>query len=62
MTMEKALVVGGSGLLGGHLIENLKKDFHVAATYKSHQIELDDCRSFYLDITDADKTMHVVTK
>jgi dTDP-4-dehydrorhamnose reductase len=62
MIMEKALVLGGSGLLGGHLIEHLKSDFHVVATYKRHPIEMEGCRSIYLDITEAQKTMDVFTK
>ncbi len=62
MIMEKALVVGGSGLLGGHLIEAAKNEYEVIATFKDHPFEIGGCRNVCLDITDRNKTEKVIIK
>lgn len=54
--MEKIMIIGGSGLLGGHLIHRARGDFEVVATYLGHPIELPGCTSLQMDITDTKGT------
>jgi dTDP-4-dehydrorhamnose reductase len=60
--MEKLMIVGGSGLLGGHLIQSAKTDYEVIATYMGHPFEIAGCRSIFLDITNSDKTESCIIK
>lgn len=60
--LEKLIIVGGSGLLGGHLIQQAKNEFEVVATFKDHPFEMEGCRSLYLDITDYDKIESTIMK
>ena len=50
--MDKILVTGGSGLLGGKLMDllSINPNVNVFVTYNAHQITSDNCESFYLDI------------
>lgn len=58
--MDKIMIVGGSGLLGGHLIQFSKNEFNVVATYNNHPFEMDGCKSVRMDITDQDKTQNII--
>lgn len=60
--MDKLLIVGGSGLLGSHLINQTKDEFDVLATYKEHPFEIEGCKAIYMDITDHDKTSNTIFK
>lgn len=60
--MEKLLIVGGSGLLGGHLIQHVKNEFEVVATYNDHPFEIEGCKIIYMDITDCDRTKEAIIK
>jgi dTDP-4-dehydrorhamnose reductase len=51
--MDRLMIIGGSGLLGGHLIQAAGHDFHVAATYLGHPIDIPGCTSIKMDITDS---------
>ncbi|GAI18632.1 unnamed protein product, partial [marine sediment metagenome] len=50
---KRVLITGASGLLGANvaLTASKKKDLEVYATYKSHPVRINKCRTFYLDIT-----------
>lgn len=58
--MKKLMIVGGSGFLGGHLIQYSKDEFEVMATFKDHPFEMEGCKSIYLDIADHDKTENTI--
>jgi dTDP-4-dehydrorhamnose reductase len=58
--MEKIMIVGGSGLLGGHLIYAAQRDFDVVATYLGHPIEVPGCTCIPMDITDTQGTENIV--
>ncbi len=60
--MEKLLIVGGSGLLGGHLINHAKNELEVMATYKGHPFKVEGCKTIYMDITDGDQTNKTIIK
>ncbi len=60
--LEKLMIVGGSGFLGGHLIQYSKYEFEVVATFKDHPFEMEGCKTIYLDITDRDKTENTIMK
>ncbi len=51
--MEKLMIVGGSGLLGGHLIHTAESDFDVVATYLGHPFKVPGCTCIPMDITDS---------
>ncbi|UCF08999.1 MAG: NAD(P)-dependent oxidoreductase [Thermoplasmata archaeon] len=53
MPVEKLMIVGGSGLLGGHLIDFAQDEFVVWATFNSHPFERKGCKTIPMDITDA---------
>ena len=56
------MIVGGSGLLGGHLIQFAKNEFELVATFNSHPFEMEGCRSIYMNIKDCDKTKSAIIK
>ena len=58
--MEKMMIVGGSGLLGGHLINVAQRDFDVVATYLGHPIEVPGCTCIPMDITDRQETEKII--
>lgn len=60
--LEKLMIVGGSGLLGGHLIKYSKDEFEVIATFKDHPFEVEGCKSIHLDVTDRDKIENTIIK
>lgn len=60
--MKKLMIIGGSGLLGGHLAKFAKDGYEVAATYYGHPIEIPGCRTIRMDITDSEKSFDVVQK
>jgi dTDP-4-dehydrorhamnose reductase len=60
--LEKLMIVGGSGFLGGHLIQYSKDEFEVVATFKDHPFEMEGYKCIYLDITDYDKTENTIMK
>ncbi|UCG69745.1 MAG: SDR family oxidoreductase [Thermoplasmata archaeon] len=60
--MEKLMIVGGSGLLGGHLAKQAKDEFEVVATFKNHSFEMKGCRRIYMDITEPEKTKDIIMK
>jgi len=60
--MEKLMIVGGSGLLGGHLVHKVFGDYHVVATYLGHPIEIPGCNSMKMDITDSQETEKIILK
>jgi len=60
--MDKLMIIGGSGLLGGHLIQFSKNEFNVVATYNNHPFKIKDCKSVHMDITDMNKTENTILK
>lgn len=57
----KVLVIGGSGLLGGKLINALiRENFEVCSTYKETPASNSECASFYLDIRDSVRTINLM--
>ena len=54
------MIVGGSGLLGGHLINAAQRDFDVVATYLGHPIEVPGCTCIPMDITDSQGTERII--
>ncbi len=60
--MDKLMVIGGSGLLGGHLVRVAQKEYEVVVTYMSHSVEIPGCRTLPMDIRDFDKTESQIIK
>ena len=60
--MDKILVIGASGLLGGHLANYAKDRYDVVATYLAHPLEIPGCKAVKMDITDSEKTINAVHK
>jgi len=58
--MEKMMIVGGSGLLGGHLINAAQRDFEVVATYLGHPMEVPGCTCIPMNITDTQGTERII--
>ena len=59
--MNNILVIGGSGLVGGRLIELLTADVNnISATYFSNKIVHKKCKTFQLDIMDSHKVDKVI--
>jgi dTDP-4-dehydrorhamnose reductase len=58
--LEKLMVIGGSGLLGGHLAKYARKNYEVCATYLGHPIEILGCKVVSMDITDPQKTRDAI--
>jgi len=58
----KILITGGSGLLGSAVSVYFKDYYDVVSTYVSHKIEINGCRTSYLDITDAKATKDFIKK
>lgn len=58
--MMKVLITGGSGLLGSALSLYFKDYFETVSTYTKHKINIDECETIYLDITDAKNTAHII--
>jgi dTDP-4-dehydrorhamnose reductase len=56
------MVIGGSGLLGGHLAIQAKNRYNVVATFNSHPLEIQGCKCIELDITRAEKTESIIKK
>ncbi len=54
------MVIGGSGLLGGHLAKFSGNRYEVYATYLGHPVEIAGCRTIQLDITDFEKTQKAI--
>ena len=63
-TIEKILVIGGSGLLGGKLLKLLPDDSKKFGTYNTRPVKIDtkNCRSYHLDITNKKDTEHLIVK
>jgi dTDP-4-dehydrorhamnose reductase len=60
LNLKKLMIIGGSGLLGGHLAKYAKDDYDVVATFNGHPIELQGCRAIKMDITDSEKTQNAI--
>lgn len=60
--MERILITGGSGLLGGNLAKMACEKYETYATYHGHPVRMNRCVFFPLDIADRDKTFKTVTK
>lgn len=60
--IRKLMIIGGSGLLGGHLAMWASDRFEVYATYLNHPIEIPGCKSVFMDITDSQRTMETILK
>ncbi|MDD6795330.1 MAG: hypothetical protein PUE01_07995 [Clostridiaceae bacterium] len=48
--MKKALILGGSGLVGQSLIKELSSNYDIYATYNKHNINLKENKKICLDI------------
>ncbi|UCE36340.1 MAG: SDR family oxidoreductase [Thermoplasmata archaeon] len=60
--MDKLMIIGGSGLLGGHLARFAQEEYEVVATYMGHPIEIPGCRTTSMDIRDFYKTENKISK
>jgi dTDP-4-dehydrorhamnose reductase len=60
--MDKLMVIGGSGLLGGRLAKLAKMEYEVVATYKGHSVEIPGCRILSMDIRDFHRTESQILK
>lgn len=59
--MKKLMIIGGSGLLGGHLAQFAKGEYEVVATYYTHTtIEIPGLRVLRMNITDSQKTNDII--
>jgi dTDP-4-dehydrorhamnose reductase len=58
--LKKLMIIGGSGLLGGHLAQFAKGEYEVVGTYHNHIFELPKIRALQMDITDSQKTMDII--
>lgn len=57
----KVLVIGGSSLLGGKLINSLiGRNFEVYGTYRETPLPNSECTSFFLDIRNAARTINLM--
>jgi dTDP-4-dehydrorhamnose reductase len=54
------MVVGGSGLLGGHLAMFASNRYDVCATYLGHPVKIPGCRTVFMDITDPQNTKDLI--
>jgi dTDP-4-dehydrorhamnose reductase len=54
--MDKLMVIGGSGLLGGHLARIAQMEYEVVATYMGHSVDIPGCRTLSMDIRNSYKT------
>ena len=60
--MEKILITGGSGLLGGNLAKMARERFETYAAYHGHPIKMKNCNTFSLDIRNQNTTHNMVNK
>jgi dTDP-4-dehydrorhamnose reductase len=60
--MKRMMIIGGSGLLGSHLVNRAKNEYEVVATFNGHSIEIEKARSIPLDITDQEETENMVNQ
>jgi dTDP-4-dehydrorhamnose reductase len=60
--MDKLMVIGGSGLFGGHLAKIAQTEYEVVATYMGHSVEIPGTRFISMDIRDFDKTEGQILK
>lgn len=60
--MEKLMVIGGSGLLGGHIAKIAQIEYEVVATYKGHSVEIPGCRTISMDIRNYNETENQIIK
>jgi dTDP-4-dehydrorhamnose reductase len=60
--LEKLMVIGASGLLGGHIADYAKDSYNVIATYHSHPLEIAGCKPIHLDLTNSKKTNDIIVK
>jgi len=58
--MKKLLITGGSGFVGGHLINQSNGKWRVTTNYHKHQIDLPGCEWMHLDLKDTDKVAKVL--
>jgi dTDP-4-dehydrorhamnose reductase len=56
------MIIGGSGLLGGHLIHTAQNDFDVVATYCGHPFTVQGCKCIPMDITDSTGVEKIILK
>jgi len=49
--MKRLLIIGGSGFLGGHLLYQAKRSYHVTATYFQHKYEIEDINWIKFDLS-----------
>jgi dTDP-4-dehydrorhamnose reductase len=62
LILDKILVIGASGLLGGHLAKYAKDRYDVVATYLGHPFDIPGCKAIKMDITDPERTINAVQK
>lgn len=58
----KVLVTGCSGLLGSALCVLFRESFETYGTYSSHKVDIKDCNTAQLDITNARQTSSFIKK
>lgn len=57
--MKRLLITGGSGYLGGKLVQMARRDWTVVYTYLNNQIDIPRAVSASLDILDRDKVLRL---
>ena len=60
--MEKILITGGSGLLGGNIAMMAGKKFETYTAYHLNPIKIGGCNTFRMDITDRRIVTQTITK
>lgn len=58
--MNKVLILGGSGLIGKAIINQMNKDYEIYSTYYKHEPLLDKCTSFKLNIEDLENINYIL--
>ncbi len=60
LSMKKLLITGGSGLIGGHLIQLARGDWTVSASFYQHPFSCSDVRAVSMDLSRPDDIRRVV--
>lgn len=60
--MKKLMIIGASGLLGGHLAQYAKGDYEIVATYYDHTLKMPGIRALKMNIVDSQNTMDIIEK
>lgn len=61
--MSKVLILGGSGLIGKSIISEMDKykQFQVSSTYYENPLQVNQCRSFKLNVQDLDNIDRILS-